>query len=350
MWLPSHVPAGWAPYRFGHWSWVEPWGWTWVDDTSWGFAPFHYGRWAYQNARWVWSPGAVQARPVYAPALVVFVGGSGSTPAAGDGIGWFPLGPREIYSRPYTVSTAYVQRINVGHVTNINVQIIERYNPNQVAYVNRSAPQGVTFVPREVFLRSRPAGGAVLSISPAEMTRAPLMGMSAKVAPQRESIIAQPIAARGAVPQPPTGYDVASRLLAHRPGTCPSPLCTAAEGPHEQIPAGRSILWRSLACSGARKSLPSRDDCETCNAHQAEESSCAQDSPRPHPAASRRLSPRPGQPAASGQANAGRPAENCHPCPKQAAASGQANAGRPAENCHPCPKQPAANHQSRFGR
>jgi hypothetical protein len=50
-WAPSHVPAGWAPYRYGHWAWVDPWGWTWIDDMSWGFAPFHYGRWAFLSAR-----------------------------------------------------------------------------------------------------------------------------------------------------------------------------------------------------------------------------------------------------------------------------------------------------------
>ena len=29
----------------GRWVWTEPWGWTWVDDQPWGFAPSHYGRW-----------------------------------------------------------------------------------------------------------------------------------------------------------------------------------------------------------------------------------------------------------------------------------------------------------------
>ena len=96
--------AGWAPYRFGHWGWVDPWGWTWVDDSSWGFAPFHYGRWAYQNARWEWSPGAVQARPVYAPLSSSSSGGSGWAPSAGEGIGWFAPGPREVYIPPYQVS------------------------------------------------------------------------------------------------------------------------------------------------------------------------------------------------------------------------------------------------------
>ena len=200
-WAPANVPAGWAPYRYGHWSWVEPWGWTWIDDMAWGFAPFHYGRWAFLNARWVWVPGAAVARPVYAPALVVFVGGEGWTPAAGAGIGWFPLGPREVYVPPYRVSPAYVQRINVAHVSNFNQQAIERYDPNHAIYVNRTAPQGVTFVTRDVFVQSRPAGGSFLHVSPTEITRAPI-GMTAAVAPQRESIIAQPLPQRNPVPQP----------------------------------------------------------------------------------------------------------------------------------------------------
>ena len=74
VWVPR-VRAGWAPYHEGHWAWVAPWGWTWIDDAPWGFAPFHYGRWAYLGGVWVWAPGAVVARPVYAPALVAFVGG-----------------------------------------------------------------------------------------------------------------------------------------------------------------------------------------------------------------------------------------------------------------------------------
>lgn len=50
VWYPNAVAAGWAPYHYGHWAWVEPWGWTWIDDAPWGFAPFHYGRWAFVQA------------------------------------------------------------------------------------------------------------------------------------------------------------------------------------------------------------------------------------------------------------------------------------------------------------
>ena len=75
VWVPRSVPSGWAPYRTGHWSYVQPWGWTWIDEQPWGFAPYHYGRWANRNNRWVWVPPQREARPVYAPALVAFVGG-----------------------------------------------------------------------------------------------------------------------------------------------------------------------------------------------------------------------------------------------------------------------------------
>ena len=92
------------PYREGSWAYVAPWGWTWVDSAPWGFAPFHYGRWAEIGGRWGWVPGgAVGAPPVYAPALVTFLGvgavvgvGIGAALAAGR-IGWFPLGPREAF-------------------------------------------------------------------------------------------------------------------------------------------------------------------------------------------------------------------------------------------------------------
>jgi hypothetical protein len=51
------------------WRWVMPWGWSWVDDAAWGFAPSHYGRWASipetdsldpsapGPERWGWVPG-----------------------------------------------------------------------------------------------------------------------------------------------------------------------------------------------------------------------------------------------------------------------------------------------------
>ena len=115
-WTPRVVAPGWAPYRVGHWVWIEPWGWTWVDDAPWGFAPFHYGRWFVIDGVWVWIPGPRHVRAIYAPALVIFIGGVrgfrvGGSPRAA----WFPLGPREVYIPPYRCSRVYVTNVNVSH-------------------------------------------------------------------------------------------------------------------------------------------------------------------------------------------------------------------------------------------
>jgi FecR protein len=108
VWVPSAVAVGWAPYSYGHWAWVSPWGWTWVDDAPWGFAPFHYGGWARWRNSWCWVPGPRQARAKYSPAMVAWVGGGvgvgGAAAGVGAGVGWFPLGPREVYVPGYRLN------------------------------------------------------------------------------------------------------------------------------------------------------------------------------------------------------------------------------------------------------
>ena len=99
LWVPTVVPVGWAPYRSGHWAWIAPWGWTWIDDARWGFAPFHYGRWVHYNRRWCWVPGHRAVRPVYSPALVAWIGGGRISVGIGGSVGWVPLGPRDVYHR-----------------------------------------------------------------------------------------------------------------------------------------------------------------------------------------------------------------------------------------------------------
>jgi hypothetical protein len=224
-WSPSRVPAGWAPYRFGRWAWVAPWGWTWIDDAPWGFTPFHYGRWAFVQARWVWIPGAIVARPVYAPALVVFVGGSSP-----DNVAWFPLGPREVYVPPYEATTAYVQRINITSVTNITIQVIQEINVTRVVYVNRTAPSAVTVLPRQAFVQSRPTSeNAVSGGSDARLF--PVIGMGAALAPQRESVFGQTLSPQRPVRQPPAA--VVSRPVYSRrtPAAAPRPFQPGALQP-----------------------------------------------------------------------------------------------------------------------
>ena len=114
LWAPRLLIAGWAPYRYGRWNYVQPWGWTWIDDAPWGFAPFHYGRWVQVRSRWCWWPGTYVRRPVYAPALVAWFGGAGAqlTIGSSPAVGWFPLAPREHYIPHYTTNIDYLRRIN----------------------------------------------------------------------------------------------------------------------------------------------------------------------------------------------------------------------------------------------
>ena len=120
LWLPRVVAPDWAPYRDGSWTWVSPWGWTWVDNAPWGYAPFHYGRWVQVNQRWAWAPGRHVGRPVWAPALVGWVGGggwslnfnSGGGHHARPAQGWYPLTPRDSFVPGYRLSHDHLQRIN----------------------------------------------------------------------------------------------------------------------------------------------------------------------------------------------------------------------------------------------
>lgn len=159
LWLPREVPVGWAPYAQGHWSWVSPWGWTWVDAAPWGFAPFHYGRWVNVRNRWCWAPGRYVARPVYAPALVGWVGGGGGsvsvTIGGGPAVGWFPLAPSEAWFPRYRVSPRYVRTVNGPHFRNggeIDRWILNPSNAMRGAeYRNRKFHHGTTAVPAGAF-------------------------------------------------------------------------------------------------------------------------------------------------------------------------------------------------------
>ena len=129
VWTPTAVAPDWAPYRYGHWINVAPWGWTWVDDASWGFAPFHYGRWVNWGGNWGWAPGPYWVRPWYAPAMVGWFGGPGFGVGLGFGfglgfgVGWAPLGWGEPFFPWWGgCSRGYFNHINVSntHITNIN--------------------------------------------------------------------------------------------------------------------------------------------------------------------------------------------------------------------------------------
>jgi len=91
VWIPSTTYVGYdfQPYSSGgHWVLTE-YGWTWVSDWDWGWAPFHYGRWAVCGGYgWAWIPGSV-----WGPAWVSWRTGGGY-------VGWAPLPPRGVTIGP----------------------------------------------------------------------------------------------------------------------------------------------------------------------------------------------------------------------------------------------------------
>ncbi len=87
-WQPTVMVVNreWRPYcERGHWVYTDC-GWLWQSDYSWGWAPFHYGRWRH-HARygWVWMPDTV-----WGPAWVVWRGGEAA-------VGWAPLPPGAVF-------------------------------------------------------------------------------------------------------------------------------------------------------------------------------------------------------------------------------------------------------------
>jgi hypothetical protein len=192
-WQPTEVAVGWAPYRFGHWGWVGPWGWTWVGEEPWGFAPFHYGRWAFAGNAWVWVPGPRVMRPVYAPALVAWVGGGPGAKFSfsfGRGVGWIPLAPGEVFIPGYRVSRGYVNNVNVTN-TRVDVsRVTSVYNTagNNITYANRSVNGGVTIVSRETFVSARPVAGHVVTVPARELAAAPV-SRGVAFEPARSSVV-----------------------------------------------------------------------------------------------------------------------------------------------------------------
>jgi hypothetical protein len=199
VWVPRTVAVGWAPYHYGHWVWIAPWGWTWVDEEPWGFAPFHYGRWCFVRSHWAWVPGPIVVRPVYAPALVAFVGGGGfgfSVTFGGgfSGVAWFPLGPRDVFVPGYRCSRRYVEVvnvtntrvINVTHVTNVYNTVVINRDVRHVDYMYGRTHEAVTAVSRDTFVGARSVSSASVRVTPDQIERARVVE-SEQIAPTRSS-------------------------------------------------------------------------------------------------------------------------------------------------------------------
>ena len=223
IWYPTTVVVGWTPYRYGHWAWVGPWGWTWVDDAPWGFAPFHYGRWVWWGGRWGWCPGAYVAQPVFAPALVAWVGGAhwsvGINVGGGPVVGWVPLAPHEVYLPWYRHTPRYQDRLYTPWPRGGSVPYPRQVPTGPIMYTNQGVPGGVTVVPRDVLVNREQVARAVVRVPdatrrpvqtgfvpapPPHRTFTPIEALDRARMPERDRVPPPPgMPPRGATPVPP---------------------------------------------------------------------------------------------------------------------------------------------------
>jgi len=334
VWFPSQVAVGWAPYHAGHWAWISPWGWTWVDDSSWGYAPFHYGRWVSVGGRWGWVAGPVTVQAVYAPALVVFIGGGPG--GFGGNVGWFPLGPREVYVPSYHVSQAYVTRVNISSTTVNVTQVTNVYNTTiiknsttitNITYANRGVQGAVMVVPQQAFVSAQPVARASVTVS-AQQIATMSVSARASVAPTQASVLGARAATAGRVAAPPAA--IASRQVVAKKTPPPPPVPFAKQqqalAAHPGQPLARSEVQtlRPAASAAARPAVKVAPVGKPATPNVG------------HPAANVPSAARPGQPAAPANQPMNRPASQPAPSARPATAT-PAQPSRPA----PQPSQPA---------
>lgn len=223
VWFPQTVPDGWVPFRYGVWCWLPPWGWTWVDDAPWGFAPSHYGRWARIAQRWGWVPGNDAADPAYVPAVVDFLGtaGIGLSYAGGSGAAeaWFPLGPGEPYWPPRREDIAAVRRMNAGSGADLSAIGPAPDGGIPAAIINGQYRyrRFASAVPRAVFVGGRQVANALVAIPERRIEVAPLIPGGPQIGP-------------------PAPHAAALHVAAAHPAAAPShPVAAAPAVPHPRL-------------------------------------------------------------------------------------------------------------------
>jgi hypothetical protein len=360
VWYPRAVPVGWAPYRNGQWRWVRPWGWTWVDYAPWGYAPFHYGRWVTIGNRWGWWPGGYIARPVWAPALVGFVG-SGVSVTVGFGgpvVGWYPLAPWHRYRPHYRHGNTYVTVINHNIINqpprgvppNVNqrggtmvpgprfrdpvMKVALPTKSEKLAELQPIAPPPRTIAPKAAVdgMVRRPQPVQATAPSSGAQTPAPMAPPAKRVVPP---MAADPAPNRGASPQPalpgndpaplaqPPGYKRVepkpqpSGRPEPQPGMV-SPPQPRAHLPSDQLPPGQKPKVSPAEPARFPPDAPPTIKQPTVPPPRAAPAPVASPAPRAAPPATAQPAPRAAPPAMAQPAPRAAPPATAQPAPRAA--------------------------------
>ena len=118
--------------------------------------------------------------------------------AAGVNVGWFPLGPREVFVPSYAVSRAYVNRVNISNTT-VNETVVNNYynttvvnrnvNVNNVRYVNQSVPGAVTATSPHAFTSAQPVSRNLVAVDQREVASAPVGVSAPSVTPPKQAVM-----------------------------------------------------------------------------------------------------------------------------------------------------------------
>ena len=259
VWTPTTVAVGWRPYYDGHWIWQDPWGWTWVGSEPWGWAPYHYGRWVFWTGRWYWVPvRATVVQPVYAPALVAFVGGGpGWSISVGSGyVGWFPLAPVDPFYPWYGRRAEYVAPTQVTYVNRVHVTVVNKTTFVSGGFVRTNVVRDTNVV-REV--SRTPVSGGALPLVPAKGALR-VSTRSEQAHFLRPARPAKTVVVRTAPPPAPLPFERKTMLIRERRGAPVTPSVEARVAVLEPREARTKVAVRPVTAEpGSVKLVPRRE-------------------------------------------------------------------------------------------
>jgi probable HAF family extracellular repeat protein len=117
------VANDWRPYEDGHWVWTDR-GWYWDSNERFGWATYHYGRWAdIGGTGWCWVPG-----DQWAPAWVSWREGD-------EHVGWAPLPPEADVSAQVPISSWSDSYYGVGPSAYTFIRYSDWSAPSYAQYV-----------------------------------------------------------------------------------------------------------------------------------------------------------------------------------------------------------------------
>jgi hypothetical protein len=125
-------------------------------------------------------------------------------------VGWFPLGPREVFAPSYPVSRTYINNVNISNTT-VNQTVINNYynttvvnknvTVNNVKYVNQSVPGAVTATSPHAFTSAQPVARNMVAVNQHEVVAAPVAVHAPSVVPPKQAVLGAGVATNS---HPPT--------------------------------------------------------------------------------------------------------------------------------------------------